>query len=122
MVLVRAPSWTGAQLVQRSEPGRTPAIYLNAYINLIDEYWRFVLLTHDRVALAAITTNYRPQDFDAAAIQPGSLVLARREDQQVHAADRLLERLVESDGPDGQTRFTIYRKRSADRPATSRPD
>ncbi len=59
-----------ARVIELDHEG-TP-VYLNAYVDLIDEYWRFALLSARRPDLAAMTAKYRPQDFDVTALPPAA--------------------------------------------------
>lgn len=89
----------------------TPAILLDAYINLIDEYWRFTLLTRDRLDLVSMTTNYRPEDLDVGTLPSGALILARRgDDRPRDTAAGIIERVQNAEAAP-IAGFIIYRKR-----------
>ena len=99
-------------LAREAASANAPAIYLDAYIDMIDEYWQFTTLSSGGRVPGA-KTNYRPQDFDAARVPAGSLILVRRDPTHavstaaLHGADRIIEIPERS----GLAIYTIYRKR-----------
>jgi hypothetical protein len=100
------------KLAEEAAATNTQAIYLDAYIDMIDEYWQFTTLSAGG-RVPGTKTNYRPQDFDAANVPEGSLILVRRDETHavptaaLHGADRIIEIPERT----GLPIYTIYRKR-----------
>jgi hypothetical protein len=88
-----------------------PAIYLDAYIDHLDDYWAFSTLSRgDRIDSTVV--NYRPQDFKLESVPAGSLILVTRDPREPSAALVLPEadRIAEIPELRGPVIYSIYRK------------
>jgi 4-amino-4-deoxy-L-arabinose transferase-like glycosyltransferase len=71
-------------IITRDEREKVPAIYLSTVGDpAVEAYWRFGAVKHHRQDLLARTVYYDPSTLDIAAMPPGSIVLARRDDKQI---------------------------------------
>ena len=88
-----------------------PAIYLDAYIDQLDDYWAFSTLSRG-YRIDSNVVNYRPQDFKLESIPAGSLILVKRDPRESSAALVLPEadRIAEIPELRGPVIYSIYRK------------
>ena len=124
---VRSAFWLGGnlrgameELIARSDPGTKPAIYFSTLAStsgqldwrnyFLDTYWRFYLVKHHRLDLAAQTHHLGTAALDG--VPRGSLILANLDNAAATtlAASGALTRLTTIDELDGRAYFVVYQR------------